>query len=104
MTTNERKAREFWIREFRMSLFGGVPMIASDSMVALKDEDINWEYYKVREVLPDQVSDTERLEWMIANLKRMTVRAGLWHVYPCGKVGYENPREAIDAAMKESGK
>lgn len=46
-------------------------------------------------------NDTMRIEWMIHNFRRVTIRNGLWSVFPRGEKEYETPREAIDAAMKE---
>lgn len=49
---------------------------------------------------PREITDTERLEFMINNFYRVTLCKGLWCIYPAKGKGYETARGAIDAAMK----
>lgn len=72
------------------------------------DKEIPWDQLiNCVEVLPDEITDTERLEWLIES--GMSIVAGIsayWlsenkETYRKGGK-YKTPREAIDAAMKET--
>lgn len=48
--------------------------------------------------------DRERLEWMIENKERIAQRGDEYFLFYSGNHPSKTPREAIDAAMKESEK
>ena len=57
---------------------------------------------KRNEIIPDEINDSTRLDWAINNFSKFkTILADYFCEY-YGKA--QNPREAIDAAMREDGK
>jgi hypothetical protein len=50
----------------------------------------------------EQISDTNRLEWMCKNGEICYLNAGEWTTSRSLKY-FKTPREAIDAAMKDNG-
>lgn len=55
----------------------------------------------VREVLPDHIDDTMRLEWITENKASVTRKSSTGWWVNKKNIAYNTPREAIDAAMKK---
>ena len=95
------KAREFWINYYGTgSWIAHYSFERAESVTNAKREIIH-----VREVSPDEITDTERLKWIIENGLSVLPFWGGYRVYREGGESIrefvaKTPREAIDAAMK----
>lgn len=58
----------------------------------------------VNEAVVKSKKDTLRLDFMIRNLVRLTVRDARWYIYPPKGRGHETPQEAIDSGIMEERK
>lgn len=101
------KAREYWIDIEKRD------PLESNTYVNFDKCNHDGEYFEtvhVREVLPDEVSDSAMLDWLIANNAKVVQEGAdaMFFVIALGSIGHcsygKTPRDAIRAAMQKEGK
>lgn len=92
-----RKPREFWVNIYDEEVY----IFKSKAHAKEFSRPYRRDTICVREVLPDEITDTMRLDWLMANHHTITTSGGNYYI--SGLHGFfKTPRDAIDAAMKES--